>query len=140
MCTSHEKQKGRNKMSKTLHAFKDYKVIGEGDNAQITYIGDNMTDLTASTWCHITSILELATKLSGCEIDIWSYDEFEDIDLARERKLKLIEPEVFSSALEKVKTEISGKEDKISKNMLCFIENVLLPRAKAGLYFVKESF
>ena len=124
-------------MSITLNAFRDYKYDEESES--IKYIGNESIDLCASTWVHkLYPILEKASELAGCDISINTYDVFDHAHLAKDRKLKLVRPEDMVIALEMAKDYYSKLDNTDEDNYIGFIEGILLPRAKKGLYFTSD--
>lgn len=134
-------------MGTTLNAFKDYEVVKSKpaeigyEFEHIHYIENDDIDLCASTWGnYIYPILEMASKLSNQKLTIPMYDTYHDehIELAKARKLELIDPKLFETAFEKVKQKLLTTDDKKSADMIVYLDDVLLPRARAGLYFTQD--
>ena len=125
-------------MSIALNAFRDYKYDEEKE--RLIYIGNEPIDLCASTWRdRVYPIIDKANELVGGGIAINSYDSFDSCGTARERKLEIVEPEKMVIALEAAREYYVGLEDtKTRDNMVAFIDGVLLPRARKGLYFTGD--
>ena len=127
-------------MSTTLNAFRDYRCGKNADGTEfIEYLENDDFDLSATTWSrYICPILTMASELSGSNIEINVYDKYDSVELAKSRDLQLIDPEVFTIALEDVKAELIKKEDDDSKQMVHYVDRVLLPRTKRGLYLTQN--
>jgi len=126
-----------NHMSITLNAFRDYKYDEEKE--RLIYIGNEPIDLCASTWCNkIYPIMHKAEELLGGSFEINSYDSFNSADLVKARKLEVVEPGDMVIALETVRKYYLGLGDAESEDMVYFIDGVLLPRARKGLYFTGD--
>ena len=126
-------------MSTTLHAFKDYRCITVDGDDELEYIEDNGIDLCGSTWLeYIYPILDMATELSGSEIYIRCYDPYDSADIAKRRQIDVIDPMLFTSALELVRDSLLDRQDKVAKEMIYYLDEVLLPRTRAGLYLTED--
>ena len=124
-------------MSITLNAFRDYKY--DEAKERLIYIGNEPIDLCASTWSDkVYPIMKKASELVGGGIEINSYDAFDSWDLAKDRKLELVNPEDMVIALETVREHYVSDGSAEVEELINFIDSVLLPRAKKGLYFTGD--
>ncbi|OSA73573.1 hypothetical protein B2H86_14560 [Clostridium botulinum] len=150
-------------MSRTLHAFKSYKVkIDMGENYEIHYEDDEDYDIALGNWHYIYSALQYAEYLIGMEIDIPMYDWLDDAYEVHENEMILTDSGLFIRGLEAVINNINqlhknenplidghdwylyntdenqyGAFDKQKEEIIWYAEK-LLKWSKQGLYFVEE--
>lgn len=124
-------------MSIALNVFKDYTYDAEKD--KIVYIDNESIDLCASTWKYkVYPILKKASELTGVDVHIPCYDVYDDAELAKTKSLELVAPEVMVIALEAAREYYKEVFDEAARrDMVSFIDNMLLHRAKKGMYFVE---
>lgn len=124
-------------MSKSLNVFTDYTYEEHEGEGFIKYINNKPISLCSSTWVKfLYPIMQKTSELMGESIDIPCIDEFDNADLAKVRKLNLIEPEKMVKALELTKEYYESLErTEEIENMLYYIDNVLLNNARSGFYF-----
>ena len=127
-------------MSIELNIFKRYEYTNEDGFEKIKYIGNKSIGLCASTWTDkIYPIMEKARELTGTDIDIPCYDCYDSAYLAKDNQLKLVEPCDMVVALEIVKEYYESLEQTEDiERKLYYINNILLPNARLGFYFVES--
>lgn len=149
------------KMSRTLHAFKSYKVkIDMGENYEINYEDDEDCDIATGNWNYIYTTLQYAEHLIGTKINIPMYDYQDDAYEVHKDGMILTDSGLFARGLETVinnikqlhknenplidgkkwylyESDLSDSFEEQKENIIWYAEK-LLEWSKQGLNFVQE--
>lgn len=148
-------------LSRTLHAFKSYRVEKIDCLPGIYYKDDKKYDIASGNWHYVYTVIQYGNFLLGTNVSLPVYDWVDDACSVKEKGMKLIEPQelvkICEAVIENI-TKLSDTENPAvegedwhlyesdgdnsfaeqKEELLCYAEK-LLNLAKQGLYFVSEG-